>query len=100
MLRRVYEESKQQDGYVSLEVSPLLAHDTAGTLEEARRLWKAVNRPNLMGKVPATAEGIPGLRQLISERINVKLTLLFSREVYEQRARAYIESLTSRAASS
>src|SRR6266581_1036073 len=99
ILRPVYEESKQQDGYVSLEVSPLLAHDTGGTLEEARRLWKAVNRPNLMVKVPATAEGIPALRQLISEGINVNVTLLFSRGVYEQVAKAYIEGLTARAAS-
>src|SRR5258707_1057930 len=96
ILRPVYEESKQQDGYVSLEVSPLLAHDTAGTLEEARRLWKAVNRPNLMVKVPATPEGIPALRQLISEGINVNVTLLFSRDVYEQVAKAYIEGLTAR----
>jgi len=99
ILRPVYDESKQQDGYVSLEVSPLLAHDTAGTLEEARRLWKAVNRPNLMVKVPATAEGIPALRQLTSEGINVNVTLLFSRGVYEQVAKAYIEGLTARAAS-
>src|SRR6266436_4959383 len=100
ILRPVYDESKQRDGYVSLEVSPLLANDTAGTLEEARRLWKAVNRPNLMVKVPATAEGIPALRQLISEGINVNVTLLFSRDVYEQVAKAYIEGLTARAASS
>src|SRR6266403_441522 len=99
ILRPVYEESKQQDGYVSLEVSPLLANDTAGTLEEARRLWKAVNRPNHMVKVPATAAGIPALRQLISEGINVNVTLLFSRDVYEQVAKAYIEGLTGRAAS-
>jgi transaldolase/glucose-6-phosphate isomerase len=99
ILRPVYEESKQQDGYVSLEVSPLLANDTTGTLEEARRLWKAVNRPNLMVKVPATVAGIPALRQLVSEGINVNVTLLFSREVYEQVAKAYIEGLTARAAS-
>src|SRR5882762_3936435 len=99
ILRPVYEESKQRDGYVSLEVSPLLANDTAGTLEEARRLWKAVNRPNLMVKVPATPEGIPALRQLISEGINVNVTLLFSRDVYQQVAKAYIEGLTARAAS-
>src|SRR5215470_14981750 len=99
ILRPVYEESKQRDGYVSLEVSPLLARDTAGTVEEARRLWKAVNRPNLMVKVPATPEGIPATRQLISEGINVNVTLLFSPEVYEQVARAYIEGLTARAAS-
>src|SRR5580700_11395024 len=92
ILRPVYDEGKQQDGYVSLEVSPLLAHDTAGTLEEARRLWKTVNRPNLMVKIPA-------LRQLISEGINVNVTLLFSRGVYEQVAKADIEGLTARAAS-
>src|SRR5262250_1922623 len=98
VLRSVYEESKQRDGYVSLEVSPLLARDTAGTVEEARRLWKTVNRPNLMVKVPATAEGIPAIRQLISEGINVNVTLLFSRDAYEQVANAYIEGLTARAA--
>jgi transaldolase / glucose-6-phosphate isomerase len=98
ILRPVYEQSKRHDGYVSLEVSPLLAHDTAGTLEEARRLWKAVGRENLMVKVPATPEGIPAIRQLISEGINVNVTLLFSRDVYEQVAKAYIEGLTARSA--
>ena len=99
ILRAVWEESKYRDGYVSLEVSPLLAHDTAGTLQEARRLWKAVDRANLMVKVPATPEGIPAIRQLISEGINVNVTLLFSRDAYEQVAKAYIEGLTARAAS-
>jgi transaldolase/glucose-6-phosphate isomerase len=97
-LRPVYEKSKRRDGYVSLEVSPLLAHDTNGTLEEARRLWKTVSRPNLMIKVPATAEGIPAFRQLISEGINVNVTLLFSQAVYEKIAEAYIEGLEARAA--
>src|SRR6267378_2625844 len=97
ILRPVYDESERHDGYVSLEVSPLLANDTAGTLEEARRLWKAVGRENLMVKVPATPEGIPAIRQLISEGINVNVTLLFSRDVYEQVAKAYIEGLTARA---
>jgi transaldolase/glucose-6-phosphate isomerase len=99
ILRPVYDESKCHDGYVSLEVSPLLANDTAGTLEEARRLWKTVGRENLMVKVPATPEGIQAVRQLISEGINVNVTLLFSRDVYEQVANAYIEGLTARAAS-
>src|SRR5258707_7033539 len=99
ILRPVYEQSERRDGYVSLEVSPLLAHDTEGTLQEARRLWKTVNRENLMVKVPATAEGIPAIRQLISEGINVNVTLLFSRDAYEKVARAYIEGLTARAAS-
>src|ERR1700757_682455 len=93
ILRPVYEESKQHDGYVSLEVSPLLAHDTAGTLQEARRLWKAVTRPNLMVKVPATAEGIPALQTLIGEGININVTLLFAMEMYEKVALAYIAGL-------
>src|SRR5467141_1901218 len=97
ILRPVWEESKYRDGYVSLEVSPLLAHDTAGTVQEARRLWKAVDRGNIMVKVPATAEGIPAIRQLISEGINVNVTLLFSRDAYEKVARVYIEGLTARA---
>jgi transaldolase/glucose-6-phosphate isomerase len=99
ILRPVYEESKYRDGYVSLEVSPLLAHDTAGTVQEALRLWKAVHRLNLMVKVPATPEGIPAIRQLINEGINVNVTLLFSRDTYEQVAKAYIEGLNARAAS-
>jgi transaldolase / glucose-6-phosphate isomerase len=97
ILRPVWDETKYRDGYVSLEVSPLLAHDTAGTLQEARRLWKTVDRPNLMVKVPATPEGILAIRQLISEGINVNVTLLFSREVYEQVANAYVEGLSARA---
>jgi transaldolase/glucose-6-phosphate isomerase len=99
ILRPVYDESKRHDGYVSLEVSPLLANDTAGTLQEARRLWKTVGRENLMVKVPATPEGIQAIRQLISEGINVNVTLLFSRDVYEQVANAYVEGLSARATS-
>jgi transaldolase/glucose-6-phosphate isomerase len=89
----VYESSKRRDGYVSLEVSPDLAHDTDGTVEEARRLWKAVGRPNAMIKVPATAEGIPAIEQLISEGININVTLLFAREMYERVAEAYLKGL-------
>ena len=98
LLRPVYDESKRRDGYVSLEVSPHLARDTQGTLEEARRLWKAVNRPNLMIKVPGTKEGIPAFEQLISEGININVTLLFSQEVYQQVAEAYIRGLEKFAA--
>src|SRR6266487_5436028 len=98
LLRPVYEQSKRRDGYISLEVSPYLARDTSGTLEEARRLWKAVDRPNIMIKVPGTAEGIPGFEQLISEGINVNVTLLFSQEVYQQVAEAYIRGLDKFAA--
>src|SRR5437773_9225245 len=93
LLRPVYQESKRRDGYISLEVSPYLARDTQGTLEEARRLWKAVDRPNIMIKVPGTAEGIPAFEQLISEGINVNVTLLFSQEGYQQVAEAYIRGV-------
>ena len=93
ILRPVYDGTKMRDGYVSLEVSPFLARDTAGTLKDARRLWKAVNRPNLLVKVPATLEGIPAIEQLISEGINVNVTLLFAQEMYEKVALAYIAGL-------
>src|ERR1700683_1960672 len=78
ILRPVYDRTKMRDGYVSLEVSPFLARDTAGTINDARRLWKAVNRPNLLVKIPATVEGIPAIQQMISEGINVNVTLLFA----------------------
>ncbi len=97
-LRPVYEETSRRDGYVSLEVSPFLAHDTGGTLDEARRLWRAVGRDNLMIKVPATPEGVPAIQQLISEGINVNVTLLFAQEAYEQVADAYIAGLEKFAA--
>jgi transaldolase/glucose-6-phosphate isomerase len=92
-LRPVYDSSKRRDGYVSLEVSPYLARDTQGTLAEARRLWKTVGRENVMIKVPGTAEGIPAFQQLISEGININVTLLFSQEVYKRVAEAYIAGL-------
>jgi transaldolase/glucose-6-phosphate isomerase len=98
VLKPVYEQTQRRDGYVSLEVSPHLAHDTQGTLEEARRLWQAVGRDNLMIKVPATPEGIPAFEQLISEGINVNVTLLFAQETYEGVAKAYIAGLGKRAA--
>ncbi|MGO8796163.1 MAG: transaldolase [Candidatus Sulfotelmatobacter sp.] len=93
ILRPVYDSSNFRDGYVSLEVSPLLALETEKTLAEARRLWKAVNRENVMIKVPGTAEGIPAIRQLIGEGININVTLLFAQEVYEKVAEAYIAGL-------
>lgn len=93
VLRPVYEQSKRRDGYVSLEVSPYLAHQTQETIEEARRLWKAVGRENVMIKVPGTAEGIPAFQQLISEGINVNVTLLFAQDVYEKVAQAYTAGL-------
>ena len=93
VLRPVYESSKFRDGYVSLEVSPLLALKTQETIDEARRLWKAVNRENVMIKIPGTAEGLPAIRQAIGEGINVNVTLLFAQEVYEQVAEAHIAGL-------
>jgi len=89
----VFQSSKGRDGYVSLEVSPYLARKTEGTIEEARRLWKAVGRKNVMIKVPGTVEGIPAFQQLISEGININVTLLFSQQVYEEVANAYIAGL-------
>lgn len=93
ILRPVYDEAAREDGYVSMEVSPYLAHDTAGTVEEARRLWRTLDRPNVMIKVPATTEGLSAIEQLTAEGINVNVTLLFSREVWAQVADAYMSGL-------
>jgi transaldolase/glucose-6-phosphate isomerase len=98
ILRPVYQDSSFRDGYVSLEVSPLLALKTQETIEEGRRLWKAVNRENVMIKVPGTVEGLPAIRQLIGEGININVTLLFAQEVYEKVAEAYIAGLEDLAA--
>ncbi len=88
-LRPVYDATKRQDGYVSLEVSPYLAMNTGATVAEARRLWQAVGRDNLMIKVPATKAGLPAIRQLIGDGINVNITLLFSQQTYEEVVEAY-----------
>jgi transaldolase / glucose-6-phosphate isomerase len=93
-----YAATHGRDGFVSLEVSPELAHDTDGTISEARRLWQRVARPNLMIKVPGTPEGLPAIERLISEGINVNVTLLFSVSVYEEVARRYSAGLARRAA--
>ena len=93
LLLPVYKATNKRDGYVSLEVSPTLARDTKGTIEEARRLWKTVARPNIMIKVPGTDEGAPAVRQLISEGININITLLFAQEAYLKVAEAYIDGL-------
>jgi transaldolase / glucose-6-phosphate isomerase len=92
-LHGVYQQSNFRDGYVSLEVSPYLARKTKETINEARRLWKTVERENLMIKVPGTAEGIPAIRQLIGEGININVTLLFSQDVYETVAQSYVAGL-------
>jgi len=92
-MRSVYQQTQGRDGYISLEVSPYLAMHTNETIEEARRLWREVNRPNLMVKIPGTAPGIPAIRQMISEGVNINVTLLFSADVYKQVAEAYISGL-------
>lgn len=99
LLRPTYERTGGGDGFVSLEVSPRLAHDTTGTVAEARQLWSAVNRPNAMIKVPATREGLPAIRQLTGEGININITLLFGLPRYRDVAEAYISGLEILAAS-
>ena len=99
LMRPVYDSANRKDGFVSLEVSPYLANDTQGTIAEARRLWKAVGRDNVMIKVPGTPEGLPAIEQLVSEGMNINVTLLFAQEVYEQVAEAYISGLEKYAAS-
>ena len=96
--RPLYDRTDGKDGYVSLEVNPHLAHDTQGTIQEARRLWGTLNRPNVFIKVPATADGLPAIQQLISEGISVNVTLLFGLPRYRQVADAYIAGIEARAA--
>ena len=96
LFRPIYDKTNGRDGYVSLEVSPLLAHDTAGTVAEAERLYKAVDRPNVMIKIPATQAGIPAIEETIAKGINVNVTLIFSVENYVQVAEAYIKGLEQR----
>jgi transaldolase len=98
ILRPVFTSTKGRDGYVSIEVSPYLARDTQGTISEARALWKAVNRENIMVKVPGTVEGLPAFQQLISEGININVTLLFAQDMYQNIAEAYIAGLEQLAA--
>ncbi|MFU8778131.1 MAG: transaldolase [Roseovarius sp.] len=97
-LRPFYEATHGVDGYVSLEVSPTLAHDTARTVDDARRLHAAVDRPNLMIKIPATPAGIPAIEQTLAAGINVNVTLIFSLRQYEQTAEAYLKALEHRVA--
>ena len=96
IFKGVYQQSKRRDGYVSLEVAPTLANNTQDTIDEARRLWKSVGRDNVMIKVPGTKEGLPAIRQLLEEGINVNITLLFAQSVYEQVAEIYIAALEAR----
>jgi transaldolase len=98
MLRPIYARTDALDGYVSIEVSPTLAHDTEATMKEARQLWSALNRPNIMVKVPATPEGIPAIRTLLSEGININITMLFALDNYRQVADAYLTAFEDRVA--
>ena len=98
LLRPVYDKTNGLDGYVSIEVSPRLAHETAGTIVEAKRLWKALGRPNIMVKIPGTPEGAPAIRAAIAAGININVTLLFSIDAYEQSALAFIQGLEDRSA--
>ena len=98
ILAPTYRDTQGGDGYVSLEVAPDLAHDTRGSVEAARRLWRELDRPNVMIKVPGTAEGLPAVAQLLGEGINVNVTLLFARSTYEHVAEIYLQALEQRAA--
>jgi len=95
--RPLYDSTKGADGFVSIEVSPKLAHDTEGSVQEARRLWKALHRPNIMIKIPGTKAGLPAIKALLTEGINVNITLLFAVERYEEVLEAYIQALEDRA---
>ena len=98
VLRPVYDATRGADGYVSIEVSPYLANDTQGTIDEAKRLWHAIGRKNLMIKVPGTPEGLPAIRELTADGINVNITLLFAQAMYEQVVEAYLAGLEALAA--
>jgi transaldolase len=95
-LRPLYDRMDGGDGFVSLEVSPHLAHDAKGTVDEAHMLWRAVDRPNIFIKIPATIEGLAAIRELIGEGININMTLLFGLPRYREVARAYLAGLEDR----
>src|SRR5207237_9090755 len=97
VFRPVYDKTNGGDGFVSIEVSPLLARNTEGTIAEAKRLFKLLGRPNVMIKIPATPEGIPAIEETIANGINVNITLIFSNDVYAQVMEAYLRGLERRA---
>ena len=97
LLRPIYDATAAGDGFASIEVSPYLAGDAKGTVIAAQRIWKKLNRPNVMIKIPATPECIPAIQEVLESGINVNVTLIFSKEVYEQVAQAYIAALEARA---
>jgi transaldolase len=96
LFRATYDAAQGRDGYVSIEVTPDLARDTQGTVEQARRLWKSVNRPNVLVKIPGTKEGLPAIKQCLSEGININITLLFSQERYVEVVNTYLAALEQR----
>jgi transaldolase/transaldolase/glucose-6-phosphate isomerase len=96
IFKSVYEESNGTDGFVSLEVSPQLAHDTDGTIQQAMKLWKALDRKNVMIKIPSTKEGLPAIRRCVSEGLNINITLLFGLPRYREVVEAYISGLEDR----
>jgi transaldolase len=98
LLRPIYNRTDGQDGFVSIEVSPYLAHDTEATLTEVRRFWHTIDRPNLMVKIPSTPAGVPAIRQALSEGININITLIFSLKNYRQVVEAYLSALEERKA--
>jgi transaldolase len=98
VLRPVYDRTKKHDGYVSMEVSPYLANKTQETIDEALSLWKAVDRPNLMIKIPGTPAGVPAIETVLREGVNVNVTLLFAQDMYEEVAWAFVRALEQRAA--
>jgi transaldolase len=98
MLRPIYDRTNGQDGFVSIEVSPYLAHDTQATVAEVRRFWHTIDRPNLMVKIPSTPAGVPAIQQALSEGININITLIFSIENYRQVVEAYLGALEERLA--
>jgi transaldolase len=98
IFRPIYDQTKGADGFVSIEVAPDLARDAEGTREATRRLWKAIDRPNLMIKIPGTVEGAPVVREMLAEGININITLLFSIEAYERVANAYLDAIEQRVA--
>lgn len=97
LFRPTYDSTEGRDGFVSIEVSPDLARDTAGTTAEARRLCRAVGRPNILVKIPGTKEGLPAIEQMLAEGVNINITLLFAVERYEEVANAYLAALETRA---
>ena len=96
ILRPIYDRTNRQDGFVSLEVSPDLAHNTEGTISEVRRFWKIVDRPNLLVKIPATPEGLPAIQQALTEGININITLIFAIDFYRKVTDAYLSALEDR----